>query len=348
MKKCVDIAALALCFITFVTGIQAQSVKAEGTSTAPSGFGGGGFGFSTRTIDYKKIEELMKDEKWDESIQLLRSYSTDNDIYFSDFDDAPHHFRSPKRRFLIAQCLMRLGKPDEARKELRSFFEIKADPPYVGMGEVLTLLIDLETTNGYADFEAWLNKHLPAPEKRFYRGSAQQVINIKKDIESGRYDTGYEELRTINMSRLYGEPHLKWQQEAVLSYFRRNPKSLGYLLQKLATGEQSYPDKSIIYCVGEMANPEAIPVLRKLKGRVSNFYILDEIMFALAKSSDKTIIPDLYAGRGYPQLYRKQYINSLLSKLTGISFGEIKNEDDAKRVFEKWKQWIDENTIGKQ
>jgi hypothetical protein len=346
MKKYI-IVALTFCFLTPGASIQAQFSKTESKRLTPIAVEEDFARVIARGKDYEKAEELMKNEKWEDALHLLQSYSIDDDIYFTDFNDAPNYFRSPKRRLQIAQCLVHIGRTGEARKELRSLFEVKVKPPYVNMGNVLTLLIDLETANGYADFEAWLNKYLPVTNKRFYRGSAQQVTSIKKDVETGRFEAGYEELSKIEAPGIYGEARLQWQQKAVLSYFERNMKSLDYILQKLDT-DHRYASRGIVYSVGEMANPKAIPVLRKLKAQEQNYWHLEVLTFALAKCGDRDIMPDLYARASYLSWDRSQRINSLLSKLAGTSFGEIKNEDDAKRILEQWKQWIDKNTVEKQ
>lgn len=289
-------------------------------------------------VDSGEAGRLIASKKYGEAIDLLRAASDEDDIYPCDCWDAPHKHRSSARRLLIVDCLLALDRKEEGRKELRSLYEARVEPAYIIPGKADILLIELETEHGYEAFDRWLEKHRPV-EAKFYQGSTQHIVSLKKAIENGRFDGSLDILRGVEAYHIFLAPRrLTWQQEAVTSYVVRNPKSLPFLLRQMSThrdGRIYDLDRGVIFCLGEMANVEAIPALRRAMETEKNSYTRLELVFALAKCGDKEVIPTVYAHKA-GNVAHQRYIDQLLRRLTGKDFGVIENQDDATAVLEKW------------
>lgn len=66
-----------------------------------------------------------------------------------------------------------------------------------------------------------------------------------------------------------------------------------------------------------------------------------ELVLALAKSGDREVAPELLEYAGIGNLVHKRFLDAQLRKLTGIEFGEIETEDDARAVFRSWRFWVE-------
>ena len=106
-------------------------------------------------------------------------------------------------------------------------------------------------------------------------------------------------------------------------------------------------NRGVVYCLGEIGSVESIPVLRKALRIDKNSFTQLEIIFALAKSGDHEITPELYAHR-VGNLDHQRYVDNLLRRLTGKNFGDIEDQDSAKKVFEQWGTFIDQKKNAQQ
>ncbi len=303
------------------------------------------FGSEVRAsaVDMTQAEQLVASKRYGEALQLLRASSKNDDIYSCECSDAPHQHRSAARRLLIVECLLALNRKDEAREELRSLYEDRIEPAYLIPDKSNILLIELETEHGYEAFELWLTKRNPVATAQ-YEGSIQHVASLKKAIEAGRFDESMRMLDGLEAYHLFLVPprRFTWQREAVIAYLVRNPKSLPFLIRHLSR----YRDNRIydlnlgvIFCLGEIGKPEAVPALREAMETENNSSTRLELVFALAKCGDAGAVPEVYEHRA-GSLQHQQLVDRLLRRLTGKEFGTIDTQEAAKAVFEKWGAYI--------
>src|SRR6266850_1541442 len=234
-------------------------------------------------FDVKEAEKLIARGEHQEALRLLRTATSADDIYECTCNDAPHKHRSAVRRLLLVDCLLNLGSKEEARRELRSLYEETALPAYIVPGKANLLLIELETSDGYEGFEIWLKKHCPVGVKDYER-SMQHIVSLKKDIESGRYDEARQILQIlggIEQDDTFVTPRrFVWQHEALISYIRKSPEALRFLLPQMLTERNGriYPlNRGVIYCLGEIGNPQTIPALRSALRSDKNYYTQREV-----------------------------------------------------------------------
>ncbi len=294
-------------------------------------------------FDFSRAEQLIEKKKYEAALQVLQAGTSDDDIYPCMCWDAPHEHRSSKRRLGIVDCLLHLKREEDAREELKSLYQDKSKPGYNISGDAPILLIELETKHGYTDFERWLQEHLPV-DKRYYQGSIQRITSLKKGIESGEFDGAIDIFRTFPTYHIFAPRRFSWQQKAVISYLvAQDKKSLPFLFGQMTT----QLNRGVVYCLGEIGSVESIPVLRKALRIDKNSFTQLEIVFALAKSGDDEIAPELYAHR-VGNLDHQRYVDNLLRRLTGKNFGDIKDQDSAKKVFEQWGTFIDQKKNAQQ
>jgi hypothetical protein len=302
---------------------------------------------------FPRAVKPLEQGKFEEALQVLRSFSDRDDLYRCDCYDAPHFHRSAERPLLIVRCLLAQGKKDDARRELRALYEKRIEPGYLIPGTADLLLVDLETATGYEDFAKWLAKVCPT-DRKSYTGSIQEMADLKKAIEAGRYEQAMEILMSFPDYHQWLAPRRPAdRQRAVVAYFTRNPKSLDHLLGKveaLFAAERSGPEDCSslgwIYCLGEMGDTRAVAVLRKARKVARNTHVRKELLLALAKLGDKQTVPELISFRG-GCLAHQQFVDRLLRWVTGTSQGDISSLEDADSVFRRWGTWLEKNPLPK-
>ncbi len=293
-----------------------------------------------------KAQELVTSKKYTEALELLRSATDQDDIYVGRIDRHTYKARSSDRRLLIVDTLLALGRKDDARGELRSLYEFRGEPAYSIPSKANILLIQMETEKGYEAFEGWLQKYGPADP--YDHQSVQHITSLKKAIEQNQFEGSLEILEGIPGYNVFMTPPrstLPWQQQAVVSYLVRNPLSQWFLKNQLSkhSGDlAAQPWGGVIFCLGEISKPEAIPALRRALETEKNYYIKLETVFALVKCGDKDAAPEVLKLMG-GSLENQRYINQLLRNLTGKDFGPIESAEAGSAVREQWKAYLNKD-----
>ena len=303
-----------------------------------------------KDFGFSKAEQLIEKKKYEAALEVLQAGTSDDDIYPCMCWDAPHEHRSSKRRLAIVDCLLHLKREEDAREELKSLYQDKSKPGYNISGDAHILLIELETKHGYPDFERWLQEHRPV-DKKYYQGSIQRITSLKKGIESGKFDGVIDIFRNFPTYHIFAPRRFSWQQKAVVSYMvAQDKQSLPFLCGQMTTQLDkrfAQLNRGVVYSLGELGSVESIPVLREALRKEKNYYTRLEVILALAKSGDKEITAELYRHK-VGNLDHQRYVDNLLRRLTGKNFGDIKDQDSAKKVFEQWGIFIDQKKSAQQ
>lgn len=309
-----------------------------------------------RAADYgesmQKAKELVAAKRYEAALELLGKFKPADDIYSCDCNDARHYHHSGERRLMIVDCLLALGKQDEARAELRALYEFNAGQRDAYFGgyrfpeKVNLQLIDLETAHDTAGFWRWLDKLDPDGQST---GQIRKMIGIKQEVEAGKYERAFELLGGVDAYNPYvGHKEPYWTTQGAIRYLLANPRCFDSLVAANARDQKAgSPQRGMVYVLGELGDKRAIPALKESLLREKNWYYQNEARYALAKLGDASVARDLlgsakgaWAGVVEMPLPHVQFIDSLLRRATGQSFGEIKSKDDAAKVFAEWEAWV--------
>lgn len=305
-----------------------------------------------RAADYgesmQKAKDLVGAKRYEAAIELLSKFKPADDIYPCDCNDARHYHHSGERRLMIVDCLLALGKKDEARAELRALYEFNAprdQGAYFGgykFPEKVNLqLIDLETAHDTASFWRWLDKLDPEGKST---GQIREMIGIKQEVEAGKYERAFGLLSGVDAYNPYvGHQEPYWTTQGAIRYLLANPRCFDSLVAANARDQKAgSPQRGMAYVLGELGDKRAIPALKESLLREKNWYYQNVARYALAKLGDASVVGELLLsdkGAREMPLPHVQFIDGLLRRATGQSFGEIKNKDDAAKVFAQWEAW---------
>jgi hypothetical protein len=295
---------------------------------------------------YPEAAALAAGRRYDDAIRLLRAIPDDQDLAAFYHHRVKHPIRSSHRRLLIAGCLLAAGKKDEARAELRGLYEANLTPGYRIPEEAAWLLFAWECEAGHEQFRRWLDRVLPV-QAETYKGSFQELLDMKIAFAAGRFDSAAETLRGLGCYSGYsGLRRTTDRIVAVERLLRLEPKSADFFQKRLA---DAYPDDDHrirdcshlgwIHALGETGNDKHIPFLRELFGRAQNYYANLEVILALGKLGDKESAPALFQMR-HGDLEHQKYINRLLRWAAKTDQGDIETQEDAVKVFIRWEEWL--------